>query len=76
MHESFERLGLIEQVLDVVRNQLPGVEANADLIGGFFENAQRIIHDAFASGSIVRSLGKGICKTGTKCIAAILDLLN
>jgi hypothetical protein len=69
-------LGLIEQASDVICHQLSGIEVNADLIGRLFETAQSIIHFAFASGPIVRSLEKSIGKTYTKLIAAILDLLK
>jgi len=67
---------LIEQMLYVVRNQLPGIEANVHLIGRPFKAAKSIVHVALASGAIVRSSEKSVCKTHTKVIAAIFDLLN
>jgi len=63
-------------MLYVVRNQLPGIEVNAHLIGRLFKAAKSIVHVALASGPIVRSPEKSIGKTYTKLIAAIFDLLN
>ena len=41
-----------------------------------FEAAKSIIHIAFASCPIVRSSRKSVCKTHTKRVTPILDLLN
>jgi len=75
-HEIFEGLGLIKQTLDVVRNQLSGIETNAHLFGRFLEASQSVIHVALASGPIIRPLEKSVCETCAKRVAAILDLLN
>lgn len=75
-HEFFEGLGLIKQTLDVVRNQLSGIETNAHLIGRLLEASQSVIHVALAPGPIVRPLEKSVCQTHTKRVAAILDLPN
>jgi hypothetical protein len=71
-----EGRGLVEQSSDVVRHQLPGIEANAQLIGRLFEASKSIIHVALASGPIVRSSGKKHRKAYTKRVAAVLDPLN
>jgi hypothetical protein len=63
-------------MLYVVRNQLPRIEVNAQLIGRLFEASQSIVHVALASGVIVRPPGKSIGKTHTKRVAAVLDSLD